>query len=133
MLRYLYTSLFSLILLAGCVPIPTKVNRMPSIQGDISADGNPLANVPVKLCTYFYGETNCMETTTNSRGTFYLARKSKLGFVSLGAPLHSYKLSIQQNSQKLDWTYERMGQIPSDATINCTVSEELNCEFHAPW
>lgn len=124
---------FCLILLAGCIPIPTKVNTMPNVKGSVRVDGKTLVNIPIKLCTQFYDEIDCVETITDEQGNFYISQKSKLGFVSLGDAQHGYKLSVQKDGQELSWTYGRMGQIPSQTDISCSVSEKLICELNSNW
>lgn len=106
---------------------------MPNLKGSIAFDGKSLANIPIKLCTQFYGDIDCQETSTDEQGNFYIPQKSKLGFVSLGDPVHGYILSIEKDGQKLDWTYGRMGQIPSEAKIKCDASKKLICEFNSTW
>lgn len=123
------------LLVAGCVPIPHMKQVTPELDGILTSQGVPLADVRVRSCVDGASPQACGaidETTTDTQGRFHLQGRESfaVGVAVNGDPSSTYRIEVVQDGRTFGWSPGAVGYTRHVA-LRCELAERLNCT-HEP-
>lgn len=112
--------------LSACVPIPNYYYYAPAISGVVTADGQPVQNVEVKVSARFSEEIQTATTDQAGRFETKPIKQLLLTMTLIGDPLYGYGLDVMTAGQKYEGYVESyVGYAPKQLQVVCELSKPI--------